>query len=527
MKKIGIKLADGSFYPLLEEGIPDKKEINLTTVQDNQTTVKVDLFRSEDGTLDDAEYVDTLKITRLKKRPNGVPDIGLDIWIDEEGRLGAALNDSDSGAEAHTSVTLLSTILQGKNVQPEPAGKGLLNAAEAALNREESEKVHKIADQLDEFVLDMPDFDSFSNAAEVTEPENTGIRVKSARKSAPAKKAEAETKEAVIPEPEPVEETVIEAEPEPEALPETSLDIEPLPEIEDIPVGPEPVPAVEETAVLDEPLPDIDDVPVDEEPLPDFDMDMPDFPETSFGDTKFESKDDEPLDFGSTDSLDFDMPDFSDGGFDDSTAKTSGTIGTTNSASSELDFSDLYDDVDGGAGDDDDDDDDQKKTRLPMLICLICAGICILAVLLLLFIFPSKFNLNKKNKSESVVITEKISEPAPKPAVQEELPPPPPPKKEEPKAELIPPSEVLPLMAKEDEIVVVRESEKVVPDLPPVPEKKQVKEIAYRLRWGDTLWDLADAYYNNPWRYPRIAEYNGIKNPDRIVAGTLIKIPED
>lgn len=49
--------------------------------------------------------------------------------------------------------------------------------------------------------------------------------------------------------------------------------------------------------------------------------------------------------------------------------------------------------------------------------------------------------------------------------------------------------------------------------------------VAYKIRWGDTLWDIAAAFYRNPWLYPRIARYNGIKNPDRIISGTTIRIP--
>jgi hypothetical protein len=48
---------------------------------------------------------------------------------------------------------------------------------------------------------------------------------------------------------------------------------------------------------------------------------------------------------------------------------------------------------------------------------------------------------------------------------------------------------------------------------------------AYRIRWGDTLWDIAEAFYRNPWLYPRIARYNGIRNPDLIISGTTIRIP--
>jgi nucleoid-associated protein YgaU len=47
----------------------------------------------------------------------------------------------------------------------------------------------------------------------------------------------------------------------------------------------------------------------------------------------------------------------------------------------------------------------------------------------------------------------------------------------------------------------------------------------YRIRWGDTLWDISEAFYRNPWLYLRIARFNNIRNPDLIVSGTIIRIP--
>jgi hypothetical protein len=47
----------------------------------------------------------------------------------------------------------------------------------------------------------------------------------------------------------------------------------------------------------------------------------------------------------------------------------------------------------------------------------------------------------------------------------------------------------------------------------------------YRIRWGDTLWDISEAFYRNPWLYPRIARFNNIRNPDRIISGRTIRIP--
>jgi hypothetical protein len=58
-----------------------------------------------------------------------------------------------------------------------------------------------------------------------------------------------------------------------------------------------------------------------------------------------------------------------------------------------------------------------------------------------------------------------------------------------------------------------------------VPQVIPREGAAYRIRWGDTLWDIAEAFYRNPWLYPRIARFNRIRNPDLIISGTTIRIP--
>ncbi|MDR0497282.1 MAG: LysM peptidoglycan-binding domain-containing protein [Treponema sp.] len=49
--------------------------------------------------------------------------------------------------------------------------------------------------------------------------------------------------------------------------------------------------------------------------------------------------------------------------------------------------------------------------------------------------------------------------------------------------------------------------------------------VQYNVRYGDTLWDIAAAFYRDPWLYPRIARFNNIRNPDLIIAGTTIRVP--
>jgi nucleoid-associated protein YgaU len=65
---------------------------------------------------------------------------------------------------------------------------------------------------------------------------------------------------------------------------------------------------------------------------------------------------------------------------------------------------------------------------------------------------------------------------------------------------------------------------------PPVASYKVPQTIPrggapYTIRWGDTLWDISEAFYRNPWLYPRIARFNAIRNPDFIISGRTIRIP--
>ncbi|MBO5691003.1 MAG: Hsp70 family protein, partial [Spirochaetaceae bacterium] len=106
-KKIGIKLADGSFYPIMEDGVPQKKLMELTTVQDNQTTASIDLYRSESGTMDDAEYVDTLELSELKPHPGGETNMSFIIQLDENNMLSAEVCDPESGKTSVTKADLV------------------------------------------------------------------------------------------------------------------------------------------------------------------------------------------------------------------------------------------------------------------------------------------------------------------------------------------------------------------------------------------------------------------------------------
>ena len=182
---------------------------------------------------------------------------------------------------------------------------------------------------------------------------------------------------------------------------------------------------------------------------------------------------------------------------------------TSSSAKGPLSFTGLYD-KETELGLSEQDEKITKKTKGPVIICIICAIICVIATLLILFIVPSKYNLLHKGNSqkEQTEITEITVEDQPQIEPEPEI------------AEPIPPQ------AQEEEVVVVEQAEIVVPEQPPVTPEKP-KDINYKIKWGDTLWDIADTYYKNPWRYKYIAKFNHIKDPDYIISGTYITIPAE
>lgn len=451
MKTIGIKLADGSFYPVLEDNTPSEKKLELTTAHNNQTKVMVDLYRSATCSMDDAEYVDSLQIENLVARPNGEADIKFTISLDEDNQLSAKIVDSETGNESNTTITLVSRTLEERLVT-------------------------------DEYGIN----DSNSNKAGAVAAGAVAAGGLLAAAAAMREKVKDETEVEEEPVVENVDdgvpfgdETLVE-----EAAVEESVSNEEISADETI---------IDET-FDDEALAD-DTITEDNSGLPDMDFDIPD-------DTTETETPEMPDDFFNTDDL--------DNTEERQETMKDPTFDSVSPAAGGLNFDGLYDEeTERGTPAENGADEVKKKTKVPVIICIICAIICIIATLLILFIIPSKYNLITKKHAKEAGTTVSIEEPAPEaePILEPE------------------PEPVVP-EAKEDEIIIIEKAEEVVPAQPPVAEEKP-KNITYKIKWGDTLWDIADTYYKNPWKYKYIARYNGIKNPDYIISGTKIVIPAE
>ena len=549
MKTIGIKLADGSFFPVLKEGKPEQKKLELTTAHNNQTRVMVDLYRSKTASMDDAEYVDTLQIDNINEHPRGAASIVFNVAIDENNELSANIIDEETGATSMTTIELVNRTLEERmadeaaaydiaetteeesEIQPEAAPEEETvietepDAGMPAFAEGEVEVIDEPAVEdtvFDEVTAEETAFEEINleesateGTSEELEQDNTDLAAAASGGAAAGGllaaamllNEKAEEKEAA-PEEEPASESVSDGTISDETFTDdTSEDFT----FEDTP-----------SITEDFDLPDFGDssdstetfeeTPVEASSESESLFDLPDFEEDPLmtakdADPDFFSMDDENSKadeiFGSSDH---DL--FGSDSFDSSESATSNELffdePSAEPASGGISFTGLYDkETEMG---DSSEDETSKKTRGPVIICVVCAIICIIAVLLILFVIPSKLNILKRGaEKEAAPVEEVIIEPVEEP---------------EPEPEPVP-------SAKEDEVIIIEEAEVVVPEPPAPPKPEPKKDIVYKIKWGDTLWDIADTYYKNPWRYHKIARYNGIKDPDYIISGTKILIPQE
>ena len=570
-KSIGIRLADGSFYPILEDGKPQKKILELTTVSPNQEKILVHLYRSPDSTMKDAEYMFSLKIANLAPHTKGVPTFPLTLMLDENNNLTADCSDSESGATA-TRVYLPEdqrnptpdyTVVNGNESSAESPASETYDADTLLpeITRDDEPQSPGIAsqdtsDDLFSLPQSLKEFPSFtSSVSHRANPEKLDLpfldeqnpedTVKAHTTSTPdfdlpdfdekffdtpdtALPAEApETKDSSTPDSSPdfdlpaFDDTSFDP-PHPALpteAPESEFSSAPdfdLPDLDekffDTPdtALPAEAPETKDSSTPDFDLPDFDDkffdtpdtaLPAEAQnsssvnfDLPDFDppstekdfttdnfsIDDIDIPEFDSETKPFEVQEDSLPDFTNYELPDFDEPQHST----DSLSQDFSPNYLTDS---------LFDRNEESFYKDPDEEDKRSAHKLAVIICILCAIICLGALILITYIVPSKLK-SAENSQTTTTFAGKNTV-----------------------------SETTENQAKENEIVII-ETPSVIPTIPEETDNK-IEFVQYKIKWGDTLWDLAETYYNNPWLYKKIASANSIPDPDKIIAGTTIVIP--
>ena len=107
---IGIKIANGDFYPVIEENSTLRKRLILTTVHDRQESVQIDFFRSISKSMLDAQYIGSLMVENVRPKPQGEASIEVIIGSDMDGNITADASDLDIGGEHQTLNVSLGTM---------------------------------------------------------------------------------------------------------------------------------------------------------------------------------------------------------------------------------------------------------------------------------------------------------------------------------------------------------------------------------------------------------------------------------
>jgi hypothetical protein len=105
---IGIKIANGKFYPIIEENSTIKKRMVLTTVHNNQPSVQIDLYRSASGVMTDSQYIGSLVVEKIKPKPKGEPSIEMVVSSSSNGDIVADAVDLDTGTNGEHHVLTVS-----------------------------------------------------------------------------------------------------------------------------------------------------------------------------------------------------------------------------------------------------------------------------------------------------------------------------------------------------------------------------------------------------------------------------------
>ena len=542
-KSIGIRLADGSFYPILEDGKPQKKILELTTVSPNQEKILVHLYRSPDSTMKDAEYMFSLKIANLAPHTKGVPTFPLTLMLDENNNLTADCSDSESGATA-TRVYLPEdqrnptpdyTVVNGNESSAESPASETYDADTLLpeITRDDEPQSPGIAsqdtsDDLFSLPQSLKEFPSFtSSVSHRANPEKLDLPFLDEQNPEDTVKAHTtSTPDFDIPDFDEkffdTPDTALSTE-APETKDSSTPDFD-LPDFDekffDTPdtALPTEAPETKDSSTPDFDLPDFDEKFFDtpdtalpaEAPetkgfsaqnsssvnfdLPDFDppstekdfttdnfsIDDIDIPEFDSETKPFEVQEDSLPDFTNYELPDFDEPQHST----DSLSQDFSPNYLTDS---------LFDRNEESFYKDPDEEDKRSAHKLAVIICILCAIICLGALILITYIVPSKLK-SAENSQTTTTFAGKNTV-----------------------------SETTENQAKENEIVII-ETPSVIPTIPEETENK-IEFVQYKIKWGDTLWDLAETYYNNPWLYKKIAAANSIPDPDKIIAGTTIVIP--
>lgn len=124
--RIGLRTADGCFYPLMPETFRGVRQVVLTTVEAAQRAADIELFREEPGGGGRYQHLGTVRLDPVQPAPApdgaGRPDLVLHVSLDADGALHAAVTGPAGQGELRAALQRPASGETALRTAPELAG---------------------------------------------------------------------------------------------------------------------------------------------------------------------------------------------------------------------------------------------------------------------------------------------------------------------------------------------------------------------------------------------------------------------
>ncbi len=127
---IGVALPGGRFKPVLERNspLPATKTYTLSSSRDNQTEIELSIFQGDSDRVGENEFLGTLKLTGLPKRPRGQVQVTISFEVNSESLLKVTAKEGGSGRQVSSEFSTRDTpeavkARQAQQQEPSPAPK--------------------------------------------------------------------------------------------------------------------------------------------------------------------------------------------------------------------------------------------------------------------------------------------------------------------------------------------------------------------------------------------------------------------
>ncbi len=108
---IGVGLPGGRFKPVLERNttLPTTKSYTVSTSRDSQAELEVSIFQGDSALAAENEYLGTLKLAGLPKRPRGMVQVAVTFEVNNESLLKVTAKELSTGTQVSSTFTTRDT----------------------------------------------------------------------------------------------------------------------------------------------------------------------------------------------------------------------------------------------------------------------------------------------------------------------------------------------------------------------------------------------------------------------------------